>query len=156
MTTTLASAIGDGESRQHLVERRVGHWTSIHAAANPSRLAVIAGDRRVTWAEFDARVISGGVNVYASDLEDAFAKHPDVTEVAAIAIPHEKWGETPLVLVVPRPQATSSAEQIRDFGNERLGKHQRSARVEFRTSLPRNALGKVMKAELREPYWPAT
>jgi acyl-CoA synthetase (AMP-forming)/AMP-acid ligase II len=98
-------------------------------------------------------IISGGINVYASDLEDVFQAHPDVAEVAAIAVPHEKWGETPLVLVVPRANANHSADDIKAWGNERLGKHQRAARVEFRASLPRNALGKIMKAELREPYW---
>jgi long-chain acyl-CoA synthetase len=100
-------------------------------------------------------IISGGINVYASDLEDVFQAHPDVAEVAAIAIPHEKWGETPLVLVVPRANARQSAEEIKSWGNERLGKHQRAASVEFRETLPRNGLGKVMKAELREPYWRA-
>jgi acyl-CoA synthetase (AMP-forming)/AMP-acid ligase II len=98
-------------------------------------------------------IISGGINVYASDLEDVFQAHPEVAEATAIAVPHEKWGETPLVLVVPRPNARRSPDEIKAWGNERLGKHQRAARVEFRSSLPRNGLGKVMKAELREPYW---
>jgi acyl-CoA synthetase (AMP-forming)/AMP-acid ligase II len=99
-------------------------------------------------------IISGGINVYASDIEDVFAKHPDVAEACAIAVPHEKWGETPLVLVVPRKGARASADAITLWGNERLGKHQRASRVEFRQDLPRNALGKVLKRELRQPYWP--
>jgi long-chain acyl-CoA synthetase len=98
-------------------------------------------------------IISGGINVYASDVEDAFATHPDVAEVAAIAIPHDKWGETPLVFVVPGQGARASADEIKAWGNERLGKHQRASVVELRDSLPRNALGKVLKRELREPYW---
>jgi acyl-CoA synthetase (AMP-forming)/AMP-acid ligase II len=97
-------------------------------------------------------ILTGGVNVYASDLEEAFSRHPDVAEAAAIAIPHEKWGETPLVLVVPRAGARADAEEIRAWGNDRLGKHQRASRVELRESLPRNALGKVLKRELREAY----
>lgn len=99
-------------------------------------------------------IISGGVNVYACDIEEVFSKHPDVTEVAAIAVPHDKWGETPLLLVVPRRGGTATADEIRSWGNARLGKHQRVARVELRTSLPRNALGKVLKAEIRTSYWP--
>jgi long-chain acyl-CoA synthetase len=99
-------------------------------------------------------IISGGINVYAADIEDVFTKHPDVAEAAAIAVPHEKWGETPLVLVVPREGARASADEITAWANERLGKHQRASHVEFRRELPRNALGKVLKRELREPYWP--
>jgi acyl-CoA synthetase (AMP-forming)/AMP-acid ligase II len=99
-------------------------------------------------------ILTGGVNVYASDLEEAFSRHPDVAEAAAIAIPHEKWGETPLVLVVPRAGVRADADEIRAWGNDRLGKHQRASRVEVRESLPRNALGKVLKRELREAYRP--
>src|SRR5262249_50681315 len=98
-------------------------------------------------------IISGGVNVYASDLEEVIASHPDVAEVAVIAIPHEKWGETPLALVVLRQGARVETGDLQSCGNERLGKHQRVAAVEFRPELPRNALGKVLKRELREPYW---
>jgi acyl-CoA synthetase (AMP-forming)/AMP-acid ligase II len=99
-------------------------------------------------------ILTGGINVYASDLEEAFSRHPDVAEAAVIAIPHDKWGETPLVFVVPRPGARADAEEIREWGNERLGKHQRASRVEVREGLPRNALGKVLKRELRDAYWP--
>jgi acyl-CoA synthetase (AMP-forming)/AMP-acid ligase II len=98
-------------------------------------------------------ILTGGVNVYASDIEEAFSKHPDVAEAAAIAIPDDKWGETPLVFVVRRRGASAGDETIRAWANERLGKHQRAARVEIRETLPRNALGKVLKRELREPYW---
>jgi acyl-CoA synthetase (AMP-forming)/AMP-acid ligase II len=97
-------------------------------------------------------ILSGGINVYACDLEAVFERHPDVAEAAAIAIPHEKWGETPLVLVVRRPGATTSEEDLVAWGNSRLGKHQRASRVELRDALPRNALGKVLKRELRDAY----
>jgi acyl-CoA synthetase (AMP-forming)/AMP-acid ligase II len=97
-------------------------------------------------------ILTGGVNVYASDVEEAFACHPDVAEVAAIAVADEKWGETPLVLVVPRAGRTVDGEALRAWANQRLGKHQRASRVEVRESLPRNALGKVLKRELREAY----
>jgi long-chain acyl-CoA synthetase len=99
-------------------------------------------------------ILTGGVNVYASDIEEAFARHPDVADVAAIAVPDDKWGETPLVLVVPRPDREVDAEALRTWANERLGKHQRASRVVLRESLPRNALGKVLKRELREAYAP--
>jgi acyl-CoA synthetase (AMP-forming)/AMP-acid ligase II len=57
------------------------------------------------------------------------------------------------VLVVPRRGSQASADAIKSWGNEQLSKHQRAARVELRTELPRNALGKVLKRELRQPYW---
>lgn len=98
-------------------------------------------------------IISGGVKVYAVDLEDVFMQHPDVQEVAVIGVPHEKWGETPLLLAVMRPGARISEAQLLDWGNARLGKTQRVSRVEFRTSFPRNTLDKILKRELREPYW---
>lgn len=99
-------------------------------------------------------IISGGVKIYATDLEQVFMSHPDVLEVAAIAVPHEKWGETPLLLAIMKPSAQISEDDLRAWGNEQLGKAQRVSRVEFRSSFPRNALDKIVKRDLREPYWP--
>jgi long-chain acyl-CoA synthetase len=96
---------------------------------------------------------SGGINVYASDIEAAFMEHPQVREVAAIGIPHEKWIETPLLFVIRRPGATITEDALRDWGNERLSKYQRVSRVEFRENFPRANYDKVKKAELRAPYW---
>jgi long-chain acyl-CoA synthetase len=98
-------------------------------------------------------IISGGVKIYAVDLEDVFMQHPDVLEVAAIGIPHDKWGETPLLLAILRDGATVSEGQLCDWGNDRLGKAQRVSRVEFRKNFPRNALEKILKRELRAGYW---
>jgi acyl-CoA synthetase (AMP-forming)/AMP-acid ligase II len=99
-------------------------------------------------------IVSGGYNVFPADLERVVGGHAEVEDVCVIGIPHEKWGETPLALVVPRSGASIDAEELRQWANQRLGKHQRLARVEFRTGLPRNAGGKVLKRELRAPYWP--
>ncbi|HYN25644.1 MAG TPA: AMP-binding protein [Pyrinomonadaceae bacterium] len=98
-------------------------------------------------------ILSGGVNVFPKDIEDVVARHEAVADVAVIGIPHEKWGETPLAIVVRKKGSTSSTEELRDWTNARLAKHQRIAGIEFRDGLPRNALGKVLKKELREPYW---
>jgi acyl-CoA synthetase (AMP-forming)/AMP-acid ligase II len=97
-------------------------------------------------------IISGGQNIYPADLERVLAAHPDVAEVCVIGIPHARWGETPLALVVPRndPDVT----QMRDWANTRLGRMQRLSAVEFRKILPRNAGGKFLKRDLRIPYWP--
>ncbi|MBL8334382.1 MAG: AMP-binding protein [Rubrivivax sp.] len=99
-------------------------------------------------------IISGGFNVFPSDLEETVGRHEAVQDVAVIGIPHPKWGETPLALVILRPGAATptaaTAADILAWANERLGKHQRLAGVEFRTEFPRNALGKVLKRLLRE------
>ena len=96
-------------------------------------------------------IISGGFNIYAADLEAVLRKHPLVADVAVIAIPSRDWGETPLGLVVPKEGA--DAEEIRDWTNAQLGKTQRLSAIEFRDDLPRSEIGKILKRELREPYW---
>jgi acyl-CoA synthetase (AMP-forming)/AMP-acid ligase II len=101
-------------------------------------------------------IISGGFNIYATDLEAVLAAHPDVAEVAVIGVPSAQWGETPMALVVLGPSTAATPatpEALRAFANERLGKTQRLASVELRPTLPRNAIGKVLKRELKEPYW---
>ncbi len=100
-------------------------------------------------------IVSGGLNVFASDIEEIFLQHPEVLDVAVIAAPHEKWGETPLALVRPRAGAVATEKELKEWANSRLAKHQRVNAVEFRNEdFPRNALGKVLKRELRQPYWP--
>lgn len=99
-------------------------------------------------------IISGGFNIYAADLERVLRDHPDVADVAVIAVPSEQWGETPLGLVVLDEAAQSTAQMICDWANERLGKFQRLSRIEPRASLPRNAIGKIDKRGLRAVFWP--
>jgi len=98
-------------------------------------------------------IISGGFNIYASDLEGVLSSHPDVAEAAVIAVPSERWGETPLGLVVTRLGAEAGAGALLEWANARLGRMQRLAGVEIREALPRSAVGKVLKQELKRPYW---
>lgn len=100
-------------------------------------------------------IISGGLNIYANDLELVLLDDPDVTDAAVIGIPSEAWGETPLGLVVLRAEATRSADEILDHANARLGKSHRLSAVEIRDSLPRSTIGKILKKDLRLPYWTA-
>ncbi|MGD9946256.1 MAG: class I adenylate-forming enzyme family protein [Burkholderiaceae bacterium] len=100
-------------------------------------------------------IISGGFNVYASDVEAVLSQHPDVSEVAVIGVPSEAWGETPLALVVPRAGSDCSEQTLLAWANERLSKTARLSAVEFRGELPRSTLGKILKRELRAPYWNA-
>jgi acyl-CoA synthetase (AMP-forming)/AMP-acid ligase II len=99
-------------------------------------------------------IISGGQNVYPADIEAVMVTHPIVSEVAVIGVPSERWGETPLALVVPADMrvAVAAAEELRDWVNARLGRQQRVSAVRFVDSLPRNPNGKILKRELRKTY----
>ncbi len=97
-------------------------------------------------------VISGGFNIYPSDLEGVLASHPGVAEAAVVGVPSAQWGETPVAFVVPRAGAAIDAQALRAWANARLGATQRIAAVEIAASLPRNAIGKVLKRELREEF----
>lgn len=98
-------------------------------------------------------IISGGFNIYAVDLEKVLLMHPAVADVAVIGVPSEQWGETPLGLVVLKASADATEAGILDWANGKLGKTQRLAAIEFRPELPRSTIGKVLKRELRAPYW---
>lgn len=98
-------------------------------------------------------IISGGFNIYAADLETVLLGHPAVADAAVIGIPSEQWGETPLGLVVCKPEHSDREADILAWANDRLGKAQRLAAIEFRDQLPRSTIGKVLKRELRAPYW---
>jgi len=100
-------------------------------------------------------IISGGFNVFAADLESVLHDHPDIADCAVIGIPSLQWGETPLGFVVPRVGRDLDPEAARQWANAGLSKVQRLSRLEIREALPRNTLGKILKRELRRPYWTA-
>jgi acyl-CoA synthetase (AMP-forming)/AMP-acid ligase II len=97
-------------------------------------------------------IISGGFNIYPSDLESVLGKHEAIKEAAVVGVASRQWGETPVAFVVLKPGSSATADEIRAWANERLGKTQRLASVEIRELLPRSAIGKVLKRELREGY----
>src|SRR5262249_55785628 len=94
-------------------------------------------------------IISGGFNIYPSDLEGVLRAHPDVADVAVVGVPSPEWGETPVAFVVSRG---AGAEELRAFANERLGKTQRLSAVVLIEELPRSHIGKILKRELRDRY----
>lgn len=95
-------------------------------------------------------LISGGLNVYPSDLEEVLRQHPAVADVAVAGVPSARWGETPVAFVVPAPGAQIDEDAVCSWANTRLGKAQRLAAVQFVDSLPRSEVGKVLKRQLRE------
>lgn len=98
-------------------------------------------------------IISGGLNIYADDLERALLSDPDVVDAAVIGVPSDAWGETPFGIVVLRDGATRSPEDIREAANATLGKSQRLSGIEIRAELPRSSIGKILKRDLRAPFW---
>ena len=96
-------------------------------------------------------IISGGFNVYPSDLEAELRNHPSVADVAVVGVPSAEWGETPVAFVVARDGMVTAADVLA-FANARLGKMQRLKAVELVPELPRSAIGKVLKRELRDAY----
>lgn len=107
---------------------------------------VVLGDRKKDM------LISGGFNIYPSDLESELIQHPDVLDCTVVGVASERWGETPVGFVVLKPGSITSDADILAWVNARLGKTQRLARLETVTELPRNAIGKVLKRELRDSF----
>lgn len=97
-------------------------------------------------------VISGGFNVYPSDLEAVLAGHPAVAEVAVVGVPSARWGESPVGWVVPRAGASADATALLEWVNARVAKPQRLAGLRLIDSLPRSEIGKVLKRELRQRW----
>lgn len=99
-------------------------------------------------------IISGGENVYSAEVENVLHAHDGVLEAAVIGVPDERWGEHVHAVVVPRPGGEPSAEELVEHCRRRLGGFKVPRGVEFRTEpLPKSGAGKVLKRELRAPYW---
>jgi long-chain acyl-CoA synthetase len=97
-------------------------------------------------------IVSGGENVYPAEVENALATHPGVADVAVIGVPDDRWGEAVKAIVVPANNDVTEAELIA-FARERLAGYKLPKSVDFAETLPRNPSGKLLKRELREPYW---
>jgi acyl-CoA synthetase (AMP-forming)/AMP-acid ligase II len=98
-------------------------------------------------------IISGGENVYPAEVENVLAEHPAVADVAVIGVPDDRWGETVKAVVVRRPGMQPAPEGIIAFARARLAHYKCPTSVDFAEALPRNPSGKLLKRELREPYW---
>jgi len=98
-------------------------------------------------------IVSGGENVYPAEIENVLMKHPDVADVAVIGVPHEKWGETVKAIITPTAGADPTEQALISYCKEHLAGYKCPTSVERMEAIPRNPSGKVLKTELRKPYW---
>ncbi|MFA5788196.1 MAG: long-chain fatty acid--CoA ligase, partial [Actinomycetota bacterium] len=138
-----------------------GYWRNPEATAKALKDGwLLTGDVAERDAEGYYRIcdrtkdmyISGGENVYPAEVEAVLHEHPDVIEAAVIGVAHERWGETGLAWVVLRPGSGASEAEVIDHCRAKLAKYKVPSGVRFIEALPRSAMNKVLKTDLRERY----
>ncbi len=107
-------------------------------------------DRRIDM------IISGGVNIYPAEVEAVLHAHPSVMDAAVIGVPDEQWGESVKAVVQLRPGAKATEDELIAFCAERLASYKKPRSIDFVELLPRDAAGKLLKRDIRVPYWAAT
>ncbi len=98
-------------------------------------------------------IVSGGENVYPAEVENVLMGHPAIADVAVIGVPHDKWGETAKAVVVRKPGIEVTEHEIIDYARERLARFKCPTTVDWVDVLPRNPSGKILKKDLRAPFW---
>jgi acyl-CoA synthetase (AMP-forming)/AMP-acid ligase II len=98
-------------------------------------------------------IISGGMNIYPAELEAALEQHPGIFDVAVFGIPSEEWGEQVHATVVPAPGVTLTEADVVAYAREHLANYKIPRSVSFVDELPRTGSGKLLKRQLRAPFW---
>jgi acyl-CoA synthetase (AMP-forming)/AMP-acid ligase II len=98
-------------------------------------------------------IISGGENIYSPEVERVLAEHPAVMECAVIGVPDDTWGETVKAVVALKPDASATEDEIVEYCREHLAHFKCPKSVDIVEALPRNPTGKILKKDLRQPYW---
>lgn len=98
-------------------------------------------------------IVAGGVNIYPAEIEKALVSHPAVVDAAVIGVPHDDFGEQPLAFIVGDRQAMPVEEELLTYLDAHLANYKKPRQFVFVEQLPRNPVGKVLKGELRQPYW---
>lgn len=143
---------------QHMM---LGYWNKPEATAEALRngwlytgdLCTVDKEGFITVCDRKKdMIISGGENIYPAELENVLAACPEVQEAAVIGVKSEKWGETPLAIIVPAAGCEPTDESLRAFCKENLAGYKAPQLFQLVEALPRNASGKLLKAELREQF----
>jgi acyl-CoA synthetase (AMP-forming)/AMP-acid ligase II len=98
-------------------------------------------------------IISGGMNIYPAEIEAALEHHPGIYDVAVFGIPSQQWGEAVHATVVRSPGSSLTGEEVTAFAREHLASYKVPRSIDFATELPRTGSGKLLKRQLRAPYW---
>jgi long-chain acyl-CoA synthetase len=98
-------------------------------------------------------IVSGGENIFTAEVENAIASHPAVAQCAVIGIPCDKWGESVHAVIVCRAESCISEQEIISHCREHIASYKVPRSVELRDTLPLSSVGKVLKTELRKPFW---
>ena len=98
-------------------------------------------------------IISGGVNIYPAEIEDALHRHPAIDDVAVFGVPDDDWGERVHAAVQLRPKQTLTADAVTAFARAHMADYKVPREVSFHAEFPRDAAGKLLKRVLRDPYW---
>ena len=159
-----ALSVGDiGELYTRSSNNMLGYWKLPEATASTmsSDGWIATGD--VGYLDEDGYVyiydrakdmiISGGENVYPAEVESGIYGHPQVLEVAVIGVPDDKWGEAVKAVCVPKPGQTIDPSSVIGWARERLAGFKVPKTIDVIEALPRNASGKILRRELRAPYW---
>jgi long-chain acyl-CoA synthetase len=97
--------------------------------------------------------VSGGENVYSAEVENAIGRHPAVAMCAVIGVPSDEWGETVHAVIVTKPDASVTEDEIREHCRAFIARYKCPKTVEFRGQMPLSGAGKILKRELRAPFW---
>jgi fatty-acyl-CoA synthase/long-chain acyl-CoA synthetase len=98
-------------------------------------------------------IVSGGENIYPAEVENVLMAHPAIADVAVIGVPDEKWGEVPKAIVVRKKDVAVTEDEIIAFAKVSLAGFKCPKSVDWIEALPRNPSGKILKKDLRAPYW---
>lgn len=98
-------------------------------------------------------IISGGLNIYPTEVEQVVHAHPAVLEACAFGVPDDKWQEAVKLALVLKPGMTVTEDEIIEFCKQRLARHKKPQSIDFLEQMPKNAQGKILRRELRAPYW---